>query len=230
MKGEIVFGLIILTCLMQDSVQAQKNIAMIITGNVKDSITGDPIIEATVSASDVSDIRTDRGGNFKVVVTTSNPIFVKVNKEGYIDFEKLLEPQEKVELTTRLIPEPLKKIEIMMTSFKSNSVISGQVEGLSPSEYKDYKVLVYVLTDKWYIHPWAENAEGRGFASIKNDSTRTITTVWRGYQAYRVAFLLTRRSTYPPPIVEITSRNPDQKLLSKINSVAHLIIEAPVGI
>lgn len=40
------------------------------------------------------------------------------------------------------------RIRITMSSFKSGSHIEWKVEGIAPKEYKDYKVLVYVLTNK----------------------------------------------------------------------------------
>jgi hypothetical protein len=231
MKRMILLGLIILFCFMIDFAgQAQQSTVMIIMGDVKDSVTGNPISGTTISANiDVSPVQTDRNGNFRFIVMTPNPIVVKAYKEGYSTYEKLLSPQERVELSIRLTPQT-SQVRIVMTSFRTNDSISGRVEGLSARDYKDYKILVYVLTNKWYIHPWAENVEGRGFANIRNDGTWRIGTVWRGYQAYRVAFLLTGQSTYSPPTVEIISDNPDKDLLSRIAPVAYSIIDAPVGI
>lgn len=229
MKRMIILGLFLLTCLLENSVQAKQGIVMIITGNVEDVVTGSPIAGATISADiDVSPVQTDQNGNFKFIIMLSNPIEIKVSKQGYNTFEKILIPQERTNLAVRLHPQT-SQIKIIMTNFQSNSYISGQVKGLSPTERENYKVLVYVLTNKWYIHPWAENIEERGFASIRDDGTWRIATVWRGYQAYCVAFLLTNRSTIPPPSVEVTSDS-QQDLLSKIHPIAHLIIEAPKGI
>lgn len=120
--------------------------------------------------------------------------------------------------------------KIEMTEFKSNRYITGKIHGLSSSECNDYKLLVYVLTDRWYIHPWAENIEGRGYATINSDGTWKIDTIWRGYQAYRLAFLLTKSSIYPLSTIDVNDNNPDKSLLSKINTFASLIIEAPEGI
>lgn len=121
-------------------------------------------------------------------------------------------------------------INIEMTEFKKNRYISGKIHGLAPSESSKYRILVYVLTDKWYIHPWAENIAGRGYANINSDGTWEIGTIWRGYQAYRLAFLLTEHGIYPPATVNVNDNNPDKSLLSKISTSASLIIEAPEGI
>ena len=231
MKRTIIMLLVILGCLIQYPAQAQKSVVMIITGNVKDSITGGPVTGATISAEniDLSPVQSDNNGEFKFIIMTSNPVMLQVNKERYKTFEKLLTLQERVDLNIRLIPHKT-QTRIIFSDFRKNSHISGRIEGLPPSEFEDYKILVYVLTDKWYIHPWAENAEGRGYASISNDGTWKIGTVWRGYQAYRVAFLLTKKTTYPPSTVKVISDNTDQYLLAKIKHMANLIIEAPRGI
>jgi len=204
---------------------------MVINGNVKDSVTNNPIVEARISASnvDVSSIQTNQKGNFRFIVMTSNPVEIKISKTGYSPFEKLVTLQERVTLNVKLVPLEVEEITIMMTGFQRNSHISGRIEGLSPSDYGKYKVLVYVLTNKWYIH-WADNREGRGFASIDSDGKWRIVTIWRGYQAYRVAFLLCKKTIYAPSTVETISDNPDQDLLSKISVVTYSIIEAPPGI
>ena len=222
---------IITLLILQNFIQAQQEVVMIVSGNVKDFVTDSPINEAIITAlnTDSSPVMTDKNGNFKFIVMTSKPIQIKVSKEGYTAFEKLLEPQNKIDLTIKL-NKSLSEKKVIMTEFISRSYISGRVEGLSPSEYENYKILVYVLTDKWYIHPWAENAEGRGYASIKDNGTWRISSVWRGYQAYRVAFLLTKKTTYAPPTVSAVSENPDSDLLSKIPFIAESIIEAPTGI
>lgn len=230
--GLKISAFIVAALLQQSLVRAQeKEVVMIVSGHVKDSVTDSPIEQATiaVSNSDISPVQTDKNGKFKFIILASKPILMRVTKEGYAAYEKLLEPQGKIELTIKL-EKPSSKKSVAMTEFRSKSYISGRVEGLSTSEYRDYKILVYVLTDKWYIHPWAENAEGRGYASIRDDGTWRISTVWRGYQAYRVAFLLTKRTTYAPPTVNVVSENPDSDLLSKIHFEAESIIEAPEGI
>lgn len=125
---------------------------------------------------------------------------------------------------------PSSEAQLTMSAFHSDRYIEGKVEGIAPEEYKNYQVLAYVFTDKWYIHPWAENREGRGFATIQNDATWKLPTVWRGHQAYRVAFLLTERSLEPPSVIEVSSGDRNQALLTAVPSQAHLILKAPPGI
>ncbi len=226
-----ISAFIVAVFLQQSLVQAQKEVVMIVSGHVSDSVTGSPIAQATIAVpnAEISSVLTDENGKFKFIIMTSKPIIMRVTKEGYTAFEKLLEPQSKIELEIKLTKPSLRK-SVLMTEFRSRSYILGRIGGLSLNEYRDYKILVYVLTDKWYIHPWAENAEGRGYASIRDDGTWRISTVWRGYQAYRVAFLLTKRTAYAPPTINVVSENPDNDLLSKIPFEAESIIEAPEGI
>lgn len=229
--GFKILVLFVASILQQSLAYGQKEVVMIVTGSVKDSVSGSPIQQAMIAApnADLSPVQTDKDGKFKFIIMTSKPILLRVTKEGYRVFEKLLEPQDKIELTIKLA-NPSSVRSIAMTEFRMRSHISGRVEGLSQNDYRDYKILVYVLTDKWYIHPWAENAEGKGYASIRNNGTWRISTVWRGYQAYRVAFLLTKKTASAPSTVNVVSENPDSDLLSKIPFEAELIIEAPEGI
>lgn len=228
MKKGIIL-LFIFGCLVSKPVHAQKSVVMIIDGIIKDSITDSPVAGATISTNlDISPVQSNKKGKFKFIIMSSSPIALQVNKERYKVFEKLIIPQERLNLSIKLVPSET-QAKIIFLDFEKNSHISGRIDQLLPSEYNDYKILVYVLTDKWYIHPWAENLEGKGYAGIRNDGTWRINTVWRGYQAYRVAFLLTKRETHAPSIVNVTSDNPDQELV-KINHIAKLIIEAPKGI
>jgi len=228
MKKVII--LLFMGLLVSNPIQAKKSVVIIIDGIIKDSITNSPIAGATISANlDISPVQSNEKGKFKFIIMSSAPTTLQVNKEGYKAFEKLIIPQERLNLSIKLVPSET-QVRIIFSDFEKKSHISGRIDQLLPSEYDDYKILIYVLTDNWYIHPWAENAEGRGYASIRNDGTWRINTVWRGYQAYRVAFLLTKRETYALPIVKVISDDPDQDILAKINHIAKLIIEAPRGI
>lgn len=120
-------------------------------------------------------------------------------------------------------------IRIKISQVIPNQYIYGTVEGLKAETYKDYKVLIYVLTDQWYIHPYETGAEGRTFASINDDGTWKIQTVQRKRQASRLASLLTKRTTNAPPQVSAGS-DPDKSLVTQINPVAYDIINAPEGI
>jgi len=80
----------------------------------------------------------------------------------------------------------------------ANDSIVGHVNGLEPEDVANYKIIVYVHTDQWYIHPYAGQGEGKTWAAVRNDGTWRISTVRREFQANRVAALLVPRSLPEP--------------------------------
>ncbi|MFQ5882714.1 MAG: carboxypeptidase-like regulatory domain-containing protein [Candidatus Methylomirabilales bacterium] len=229
MNKILKLGVVLLTVLAVESAIA-KEVVVIVEGSVVEQANEQPIEGASVSATiDVSPVLTDRQGRFKFIFLASEPVQIKIHKEGYRKFEKVITPQPKVSLDIKLARVEARPT-IIFSSFRRGSGIRGRVEGLAPTEVSNYKVLVYVLTDKWYIHPYAENRAGRGFASIAADGSWRIETVWRGFQAYRVAFLLVRTESFPRPTVRVESSDPNESLLSAVNTVTSLIIDAPEGI
>ncbi|MCP4975935.1 MAG: hypothetical protein GY931_07205 [Maribacter sp.] len=78
--------------------------------------------------------------------------------------------------------------------------IIGSIAELESSEYEQYKVLVYVKTDRWYIHPYQRGGPGKSYASINNDGTWSIRTVKRTFSAEIVAALLVTQDYDPPAI------------------------------
>ena len=75
----------------------------------------------------------------------------------------------------------------------ANGRIAGLVAGVAPSAVGDFKVLVYVHTDQWYIHPFAGQGEGQSWAPVRGDLTWSIRSVKRQYAADQVAALLVSR-------------------------------------
>jgi hypothetical protein len=89
--------------------------------------------------------------------------------------------------------------------------------------------LLYVLTDSWYIHPWDSAEGGKGYAAIAEDGTWRISTEWRGHQARRLALLLARKSSMVPARVRPLG-NVDRRILSRVDHLTALIVDAPEGI
>ncbi len=80
------------------------------------------------------------------------------------------------------------KVTIKIDEIEQDEYIRGKVANFdSPPKYK---VLVYVHTDKWYIHPYAGQDEGSSWAAIKEDGNWTIPTVKRKFKANRIAALV----------------------------------------
>lgn len=81
---------------------------------------------------------------------------------------------------------------IGIDKIERNNRIWGHVEGINRDEYDNYKVLVYVHTDKWYIHPYQGQGEDLSWAKIKDDGTWSIETVKRKFTANAVAALVVK--------------------------------------
>lgn len=84
--------------------------------------------------------------------------------------------------------------------------IAGHIRGLTTVNYPNYKVIVYVQTDRWYIHPYVGQGEGLSWASIQEDGIWQIQTVLREFKAVRVAALLVQRNYLEPSRVENLER------------------------
>jgi hypothetical protein len=101
-------------------------------------------------------------------------------------------------------------VTIAINEINANESINGRVLGLQGADYSDFKVVVYVKTDKWYIHPYAGQGEGSSWAPVNPDGTWEIGTVKRQFQASAVAAILIPKDQAEKPSVlalpEIHSR------------------------
>jgi len=89
-------------------------------------------------------------------------------------------------------------ISVSITDIIANQKIYGSVSGLSSQDCSKYKIIVYVHTDKWYIHPYAGQDESKSWASILPDGRWQIQTVQREFKADKIAAILVKRN-YPEP-------------------------------
>lgn len=175
---------------------------------------------AVLDAADRDDVKIKDQGTFSFV---AGRVIAELPSDLTVSSETEVGPESST-------PAPVSETRLTMSAFQSNNYIEGKVEGIPAEEYEKYQILVYVLTDKWYLHPWAKNKEGMGFSTIQGDGTWRISTVWRGHQAYRVAFLLTERTLEPPSVIPVEQGDRNKPLLAAIPAKAHLIIKAPGGI
>jgi hypothetical protein len=102
------------------------------------------------------------------------------------------------------------KPSIFIDKIEEDQAISGHVTGLDRQSLKQYRVIVYVHTDMWYIHPYAGQGEGQSWAAIHDDGTWSIQTVHRPFNADQVAALVVS-DTYAFP--------PRTNAIEKLNSV-----------
>lgn len=88
------------------------------------------------------------------------------------------------------------EVQISIETIESNQFISGFVRGLEAEEIPRHRVVVYVHTDIWYIHPYAGQGEGLSWAAIRPDGKWVIETVRRKFRADRVAAIIVNEN-YP---------------------------------
>jgi hypothetical protein len=104
---------------------------------------------------------------------------------------------------------------VTIDKITANSAITGSVQGLASKDASNYKVIVYVHTDQWYIHPYAGQDEGKSWASVKADGTWQISTVRREFRADRIAALLVPRNFPEPNKVESLENIPYLAITNK---------------
>lgn len=103
-------------------------------------------------------------------------------------------------------------ITVTINSISRDHQIVGNVIGLTETARKNHKVVVFVKTDKWYIHPYAQGGDGKSWAAIAPDGSWKISTVKRDFPASSVAALVvTMGSKVPSPI-------------KNLNSIPHIVI------
>jgi hypothetical protein len=110
---------------------------------------------------------------------------------------KLVLPITIVVLLTVVYLTPARAQTITIDQIVANGNISGEVRGLPSADFGSYKVIVYVHTDQWYIHPYAGQGEGNSWATVQSGQWR-IKTVQRDSRADKLAALLVSRN-YPEP-------------------------------
>lgn len=104
---------------------------------------------------------------------------------------------------------------ITIDQIREDEWISGYVSGLELTDHANYKVIVYVHTDKWYIHPYAGQDEGLSWTTIQQDNTWKIKTVKRRFKADKMAVLLVGRDYPEPNHVEQIERIPHKAFVVK---------------
>ena len=89
--------------------------------------------------------------------------------------------------------------EVTVDEIIKDDHIAGHIRGLPQDSYDKFKVIFYVKTNRWYVHPYfqPENPEaGSAYAKINSDGSFRIKTVKRNVNASRLAV-----SVVPTPYV-----------------------------
>ena len=105
-------------------------------------------------------------------------------------------------LTAGLRGAAIAQVTITVDAIEQDVAIRGTVTGLPPGQNQLYKVLVYVHTDVWYIHPYAGQGEGKSWAAIDANGKWQLETVRRGFKADRLAVLVVKKTLNEPAKTE----------------------------
>ena len=105
-------------------------------------------------------------------------------------------------------------VSVTIEEIVPNRIISGRVTGISPGVREKYKIVVYVRTDQWYIHPFTSGGAGKSYAVVTASGDWTIETVRRGFSAHAIAALVVRRSD------DVPTRTHN---IAKIRSIARVV-------
>jgi hypothetical protein len=94
------------------------------------------------------------------------------------------------------------EISVSIDSIEKDYQIKGRVIGLTPEGRKGNRVVVYVKTDRWYLHPYTEGGDGKSWAAIKPDFSWSIETKRRQYPSNAIAALVIANDTVVPDSTE----------------------------
>lgn len=91
-----------------------------------------------------------------------------------------------------------RNVQVHIDRIERNKAIEGHVTGLPQEAHKLFKVVFYVKTNRWYIHPYENNSDqdgdGVSFAYLASDGTFAIKSVRREVPSrYLAAVLFPRK-------------------------------------
>lgn len=86
-----------------------------------------------------------------------------------------------------------KQTEVSIDSIIRNESIEGHIRGLPQDAYEKFKVVFYVKTNMWYIHPYSHyegQEEGYSYSKIDENGNFKVRTVLRQVPAKELAAVL----------------------------------------
>lgn len=87
-----------------------------------------------------------------------------------------------------------KSTQVIVDNIVKNEKIEGHIKGLPESAYQDFKVVFYVQTNRWYVHPFEDAGAGQSFANLTSNGTFSIQTVSRDVPSKRLVAVLVPKS------------------------------------
>ena len=86
-----------------------------------------------------------------------------------------------------------KNTEVTVDSITANESIKGHIKGLPVDAYDKFKVVFYVKTNVWYIHPYAYyegQEEGYSYSNLNANGEFSVKTVRRAVPSKELAAVL----------------------------------------
>lgn len=90
-----------------------------------------------------------------------------------------------------------KTTEVHVDEIVRDSHIKGHVKGLPLEAYDKFKVVFYVKTNRWYVHPYTYyegQQEGYSYSNLAQDGTFMVKTVRRQIPSKQLAVVVVPRS------------------------------------
>jgi hypothetical protein len=87
--------------------------------------------------------------------------------------------------------------EVVVDQIIKNDVIRGHINGLSPAAYNKFKVVFYVKTNRWYVHPYTftpGQEEGYSYSNLDANGNFKIKTIRREVASQKMAVVLVPQS------------------------------------
>ena len=203
--------------------------AVKVSGEVIDSQTGNPIAGARLDflGERLSPVLSRTDGHIEFYLPSKVSYRIEITCAKYRPETREIPAEKDAPLRIKLDPLVEEGLSITKTAFQRGVFIKGKVTGLQPGLHENLKVVVYMYTDKWYIHPYKSNDPGKGYAEIKPDGSWRISTKSWGHQAFMAAYLIVDKSWIPTsPIAVPDDVGPEAALLLKVPAKAHQV-ESP---
>jgi hypothetical protein len=87
--------------------------------------------------------------------------------------------------------------QVVVDEIVRDSHIKGHISGLPQDAYEKFKVVFYVKTNRWYVHPYAfyqGQEEGYSYSNIHADGSFWVRTVRRQVPSKKLAVVVVPRS------------------------------------
>ncbi|MBA2406146.1 MAG: hypothetical protein H0V66_15330 [Bdellovibrionales bacterium] len=83
--------------------------------------------------------------------------------------------------------------EVAVDSITANEYITGHITGLPTEAYEKFKVVFYVKTNRWYVHPYAYyegQDEGYSYSNLNANGQFKVRTIKRAVPSKELAVVL----------------------------------------